>query len=165
MQQTLPVLDVSKAPGLLAIFEPLSKTQLGSGEVKTAVLDVHDIGNFVARIIADERTLNRYVLIYSEQVTQKEVFKLAEKVTGRQIALTFKSAEELDREILEIPEDDLLNRLARLYLKSLWISGDNTIENAKQYAYGSALDARELYPDVRTKSLEVFAAEYYADLK
>ena len=34
------------------------------------------------------------------------------------------------------------------YAYSLWIRGDNTVENAKKLEYGGALDARELYPEL-----------------
>ena len=44
---------------------------------------------------------------------------------------------------------------------SMWVRGDNTIENAKKAEYGSALDARELYPDLKPKSLEEYYREVY----
>ena len=47
------------------------------------------------------------------------------------------------------------------YVLSIWFRGDNTMENAKREEYGSALDARELYPDVKVKKLEEYAKEFY----
>lgn len=48
------------------------------------------------------------------------------------------------------------------YQYSLCIRGDNVIENAKKPEYGSALDARELYPDIEVKKLEDYARENYS---
>lgn len=49
------------------------------------------------------------------------------------------------------------------YLYSLFVQGDNTVENAKKEEYGAALDARELYPDLKASSLEAYAKEYYSE--
>lgn len=51
----------------------------------------------------------------------------------------------------------LLRRSEHRY--SLHVLGENTLENAKRLGY---LDARELYPDIRTTTLEEFAQEFYA---
>jgi hypothetical protein len=57
--------------------------------------------------------------------------------------------------------DNLLEKALRQYELSMWVRGDNTVENAKKEEYGNALDARALYPDVKA---EGYAKEYYADL-
>ena len=44
------------------------------------------------------------------------------------------------------------------YLQSMFVLEENTLENAKRLGY---LDARELYPDIETVSLEEYAKEYY----
>lgn len=41
-------------------FEP-SRWLIGDGNKKSACIDVGDVGRFVARIVADPRTLNHYV--------------------------------------------------------------------------------------------------------
>lgn len=48
------------------------------------------------------------------------------------------------------------------YLVSAWLRGDNTLENAKRPEYGGALDARELYPDIKAHTLEELMYEYVA---
>ena len=48
------------------------------------------------------------------------------------------------------------------YMNSIWLRGDNTIESAKKPEYGSALDARELYPDLKTRTVLDFVKEMYA---
>ena len=52
---------------------------------KSAVIDLADIGKFVARILLDERTLNRYVLCYSEQKSQTEMIEIVETVFGKKV--------------------------------------------------------------------------------
>lgn len=62
-----------------------SRTIYGDGETKAAFIHRDDIGRFVARIVADERTLNRYVFAYGGEATLHELFALAERITGRKI--------------------------------------------------------------------------------
>jgi hypothetical protein len=45
------------------------------------------------------------------------------------------------------------------YLRSLYFRGDNTLANAKKYG---ALDALELYPEVKVHTMREYAQEYYS---
>ena len=164
-QLTLPILDPAKVAGPLAAMAGFLTMLFGTGEVKSAVTDARDIGKFVARIIADPRTLNRYVFIAGDEVTQKEVYAIAEEVSGRSIPLTIKTLEDVERDAVADPDENMLTKIGRDYMKSMWFAGDNTTEKAKSEEYGSALSARELYPDVKATSLREWAQEYYADLK
>lgn len=47
----------------------------------------------------------------------------------------------------------------------MYVRGDNTVENSKKEEYGGALDAKELYPDIKLRSLEAYAEEFYSNLK
>lgn len=47
------------------------------------------------------------------------------------------------------------------YPLSVFVRGDNVVANAKKEEYGAALDARELYPDLKVRTLENWAKEYY----
>lgn len=51
----------------------------------SALTDLRDIGRFVARIVADDRTLNRSVFAYSECVTHRYVWDLVERVSGEKV--------------------------------------------------------------------------------
>ena len=148
----------------LSLLKASRNTVFGTGEVKTAVTDLDDIGKFVARIIADPRTLNRYVFIAGEEVTQNKVFAIAEEVTGRTIPRIYKSKEEFAKEALADSDDDVIAKNIRGYLISVWFNEDNTVEKAKQEDYGAALDARVLYPDVKVKTLRSWTQEFYAKL-
>lgn len=46
--------------------------------------DLRDIGKFVARIIADQRTLDKSVFCWSEEKTQQEVWDIVKKVSGQE---------------------------------------------------------------------------------
>ncbi|KAL5495816.1 hypothetical protein ACEPAI_1280 [Sanghuangporus weigelae] len=136
-------------------------SRFGTGDVKCAVTDSRDIGKFVARIIVDERTLNRYVFCWVQEVTQNELFAIAERVFGHKIDIgTFSEEERLD--LLHHGADT--ERNSADYVYSLWIRGDNTVENAKKEEYGGALDAKELYPDLgeELRTLEDYAKELLA---
>jgi hypothetical protein len=54
----------------------------GNGSAKTLLIDKRDIGRFVARIVKDERTINRRVVCYAEELSQREVWDVAERVSG-----------------------------------------------------------------------------------
>jgi nucleoside-diphosphate-sugar epimerase len=60
-------------------------TMVGDGHVKTGITDLRDVGRFVALIINDSRTLNHFVYTFAEVLTQKEIFKLLEEVSGEVI--------------------------------------------------------------------------------
>lgn len=156
MQITLPVIDASKA--IHPSLAEFSKEFFGTGDVKTAVTDNRDIGKFVSHIIKDERTLNKYVFCWTEEVTQNEVLALAERISGQKIPVTRFSAEET---IKKAQDAQSILKVHLEYQVSLWIRGDNTVENAKKPEYGEALDARELYPELKLNSLEEFAKEFY----
>ena len=160
MQVTLPVSDPSKVPHP-SVFKFL-RTRCGTGDVKCAVNDLRDIGKFVARIIADERTLNRYVFCWTQQVTQNEAFALAERISGQKIEIEDVSADEIVSKIKQAK--GAVEVSIYEYAYSVWIRGDNTVENAKKPEYGGALDARELYPEIgkELRSLEDYAKELYS---
>ncbi|KAH8116637.1 NAD-binding protein [Phellopilus nigrolimitatus] len=156
LQVGLPILDPTKTA--FPAFMDITKIIYHTGNVKNAVTDLRDIGKFVERIILDPRTQNRYVFCWTEEITQNEVFALAKRISGKDI------------ETVHISEEDLLARARDAegimkpimeYAVSVFIRGDNIVENAKKEEYGGALDARELYPDLKLRSVEDYAKELY----
>lgn len=158
-QGVLPALDDSKEsfPGF---NQAATRTVYGSGDVKSALVDIRDIGKYTARIISDDRTLNKYVLAYTEELTQKEIVAVAERVLGEKIS----SIQHVTAEALIKTKDESEGPLKIFweYLYSVFIRGDNTIENAKKDEYGGALDAKELYPDLKLLSFTDYAKEFYS---
>lgn len=57
----------------------------GGGNVPNILTDLRDIGRFVARIISDDRTLNKYVYTCGEVLTENEVFEIVENLSGEKI--------------------------------------------------------------------------------
>lgn len=57
----------------------------GTGDTQIAFTDNRDIGKYVARIIADPRTLNRQVFVYNEVSTQEAIWSEVERLTGESI--------------------------------------------------------------------------------
>ena len=76
-QNTVPY--PPEIPGLHADF---SHTVFGSGDVPFAVTDLLHIGDYVARVIQDERTLNQTVFIWEDEITLKKVWEVAEAKLG-----------------------------------------------------------------------------------
>lgn len=67
----------------------------GDGNTEIALVDMRDIGRFVARIIVDERTLNRMVFAYSEIWTQNQIWSLLEKESGELLPREYVRCESL----------------------------------------------------------------------
>ncbi|PCD25986.1 hypothetical protein AU210_012420 [Fusarium oxysporum f. sp. radicis-cucumerinum] len=135
------------------------------GNVRTALTDLADIGRFVTRIIAATRTLNRQVFAYGEVTTQNKVISTVENYTGEIIPrqyLSKKEAEDVINKSAEVivanPTDPTpyVTKVMMEYKLSRGIRGDNTPEHA---AYRGYLDAKELYPDFKPKSVEEFVRE------
>ncbi|KAK7031597.1 glycoside hydrolase [Favolaschia claudopus] len=137
----------------------------GNGGTSTMMTDLRDIGPWVALILKDERTLNRYVCTYSDVLTENEIFALTEEMSGEKVERTYISAEEnaASRAALEAAlKADPNNEQAHLkydfaqYDYSKYFRGDNTPAYAKYLGY---LDATELYPDFRPRKFKEFMVE------
>jgi len=140
---------------------------IGSGDTKNAITHIPEIGKFAAEIIDDARTLNKYVFCWGDEKTQNEVWEIARRVKpevggGEPLKATPKPESEDDlKEAVKTAEDGSFMQVAAEYLFSLFIRGDNTLENAKKPEYGGALDARELYPDLKISTVEEVARVMY----
>jgi hypothetical protein len=77
MQISLPHRSSSTSP-----LAPLIRTFFGDGEKKSALINREHIGNFVARIISDPRTLNQYVFAYEVEVNQNEIYEVSSRIAG-----------------------------------------------------------------------------------
>ena len=62
----------------------------GSGESKNLLTNLHHIGTWVAKIIADPRTLNQSVIIWEDEVLQKDAHEIGARVSGDGDALRTK---------------------------------------------------------------------------
>ncbi|RPD58088.1 NAD-P-binding protein [Lentinus tigrinus ALCF2SS1-7] len=150
----------------------MAYTYLEDGSAKTLVTDYRHTGLFVARIVADPRTLNHAVIVWEDEVSQAEAQELAVRLSGEGEALrakfvqvtrdTFqKGIEEGKRELATNPDSPvaLAKTSWNAYMHSMLVLGENTLESAKKLGY---LDARELYPDIPAHPLKEFAEEFYS---
>ena len=156
----------------------------GDGQAKNLLTDQRDVGEFVARIVKDERTLSKRVCVWGEELSAEEVWAVVERVSGERLERNYvrfsffvKSPSLLVSDNIQIPKDTFMPKLAAakaaheadpadqlkrriLYLMqyhhSKYIRGDNTKANARYLGY---LDARELYPEFRPVSFETFVRE------
>ncbi|KAJ8089256.1 hypothetical protein PM082_014504 [Marasmius tenuissimus] len=129
----------------------------GPGNVKTSWTALERVGEFVARIIADPRTLNKTVHTWDGEFTLDEAYALASKLTGE----NFDDYPRVTLEEIEAKcSKDLLTSLSPEYSRSIWFRGENSVERA---VAAGALDARALYPDYKPLSLEEWARGFYEE--
>lgn len=69
---------------------PASYEIYGTGDKKLLLTDLNNIGKFVARILADERTLNQYVIVWEDELTWLEVKAICEQQSGEEDLLRSK---------------------------------------------------------------------------
>ncbi|KAM5529319.1 isoflavone reductase family protein [Fusarium oxysporum f. sp. phaseoli] len=156
----------------------------GDGIVPSAITDSRDIGRYVAKIIADPRTLNKSVFAYSEVLTQREIFQIVEEASGEKLdynyvcyLVTVSAAPSADKEA-QISNEDAMARVvsaqnaaeatgledkgaqsalaAAQYTYSTCVRGDNTPEYARYLGY---LDGKELYPDLDFIPFQKYVSE------
>lgn len=58
---------------------------VGDGDIPTAITDLRDIGRYMARIILDDRTLNKMVFTYNTVVTQNQIYDILEEISEEKI--------------------------------------------------------------------------------
>ncbi|KAI3542032.1 isoflavone reductase [Colletotrichum filicis] len=141
-----------------AVASPFDNWIAGDGSVLSGMTDLRDVGKYVARIIADPRTLNHRVFAFTELMSQNEVYDLIEKISGEKVERKYMSADEIEAAMVKA-KDDKANphRLSVLqYRKSWGLRGDNTPEYARYLGYQIAKD---LYPDLTGNSFETFCSE------
>ncbi len=63
----------------------------GDGDVPNLVTDLRDVGKFVARIVDDERTLNRSVYGWGELLTEKQIYDAMEEVSEEKLDRVYAS--------------------------------------------------------------------------
>ncbi|KAJ7769312.1 hypothetical protein B0H16DRAFT_1517440 [Mycena metata] len=159
-QMSFPTLPSGRVD-YAAITKPYVKVHC-DGKAPNVLIDLRDIGPFVARIIKDPRTLNKSVLAYGDVLSENEIFGIMERLSGEKIERTYVTSEEIIAERAQCTaaaKADPKNQLAQImasiqdYHYSKYVRGDNTPQYA---AYLGYLDARELYPDFRPKGFEEF---------
>ncbi|KAH9908375.1 isoflavone reductase family protein [Xylariomycetidae sp. FL2044] len=131
----------------------------GDGTAVVALTDLPDVGKYAAKIIADPETVNKKILAYTEAVTLNEAADILEEVSGEKPIKNYQSADTIRGIIgsaaktLETDPNNqsaLYGLVVNQYFDSWGVRGDSSPESAKKIGY---LDFRELYPEVRGKTL------------
>ncbi|KAI9374501.1 hypothetical protein BJX61DRAFT_540747 [Aspergillus egyptiacus] len=126
---------------------------VGDGNMPMALTDLRDIGRYVARIISDDRTLNKMVFAYNEVLTQNQIFGLLEDLSGEQVPRNYVSEELIQNRVLAARQSSetypfdpvkFIPRYLAEYQLSWGIRGDNTPDYAEYLGY---LSCKDLYPD------------------
>lgn len=60
----------------------------GDGTAPNILTDLRDVGHFVARIILDGRTLNRYVYTFGDVLSENEIYHIVEDASGEKLEPT-----------------------------------------------------------------------------
>ncbi|KAL4734055.1 hypothetical protein BDV11DRAFT_66688 [Aspergillus similis] len=140
---------------------------VGDGNTPLALTDLRDIGRYVARIIADDRTLNKMVFAYNTVLTQNEIFSLLEEISGEQITRNYISEELVQNRVLAARQSSetypfdpvkFIPRYLAEYQLSWGIRGDNNPDYAKYLGY---LLAKDLYPDFKPIDFKDYLIEVF----
>ncbi|KAH7019718.1 isoflavone reductase family protein [Ilyonectria destructans] len=140
-------------------------TIMGNANMKTALTDLRDVGPYVAKIITDDRTANKYVFCYGELLSQEEVFAKLEEISREEIERQYLSSDQLlafrdttkasfGHDFSDMNKTMLVVGLEYAYSK--FVRGDNSPDFAKYLGY---VDASDLYPDFVPRSFEAYAKE------
>ncbi|KAJ7079438.1 hypothetical protein B0H15DRAFT_940776 [Mycena belliarum] len=147
-----------------ALVKPLDEIH-AEGTAPNMLTDLRDVGRFVALIIKDPRSMNKYVACYGDVLSENEIFKIAEEMSGEVISRKYVPASEITATrdqyasaFKASPGDFMAQFMVTIqdYLYSKYVRGDNTPAYA---AYLGYLDAKELYPDFRPRSFKDFMGD------
>ncbi|KAK7039903.1 glycoside hydrolase [Favolaschia claudopus] len=164
-QISFPSLPSGKVDYALSSLRPTAEIHHG-GDTLNMLTDLRDIGNYVALIIKDERTLNRFVCTYSDALSENQIFEIMEEMSGEKIVerkaisasdiLTMRDTASARIETDPPNWREHMMFISAEYNYSKYVRGDNTPEYAKYLGY---LDARELYPEFKPISFRNFVTE------
>lgn len=62
---------------------------VGDGNMPTALIDLRDVGRYMARIISDPRTLNRKIFAHNVVSTQNKIHELMEELSEESIVRNY----------------------------------------------------------------------------
>ncbi|KAJ7468779.1 hypothetical protein FB451DRAFT_1560457 [Mycena latifolia] len=159
-QISFPILPSGRVD-YAAVLKPHTEIH-AEGTMPTILIDLRDIGRFVALIIKDARTLNKFVVTYGDVLSENEIFDLMEEMSGEVIPRKYVTADEVVAtraryaDAWEAEPDKRIAKIGQDYIYSKYVRGDNTPAYA---AYLGYLDTRELYPDFRPRSFKDFVGE------
>ncbi|OQD84177.1 hypothetical protein PENSOL_c131G06012 [Penicillium solitum] len=132
---------------------------VGDGDMPTTLIDLRDIGRYMAKIISDPRTLNKKIFAYNVVSTQNKIHELMEELSEEKIfrnyvpEQTIRSRAVVTRQASETYPFDTRKFVPRYLAEfqlSCFIRGDTNPEYAKYLGYHTT---QELYPDFKPTGL------------
>lgn len=129
------------------------------------------MGRYVARVVQDGRTVNKYVICYNERHSQLDSWAILDKLSGEVIPRDYGSRDEVEADIVvaqPVPQTggmDLkfvegaivaFKAVVRQNVRSWGFRGDNTPEKAKELGY---VTSKELWSEMYFVSYEKFLTD------
>ena len=68
-----------------ATFYPGTNIIYDGGSAENILTDKRDVGRFVARIVKDERTINKKVVAITDLLSQNQIWDIVERASGEKI--------------------------------------------------------------------------------
>jgi uncharacterized protein YbjT (DUF2867 family) len=135
--------------GQVGLTGPPEEVELyDGGTVKFSITSVPDITKITITTVDDPRALNKELAIIGNIITQEELIQLWEEITGKSVIRKPVSLEDLKEVMASSNTPDMFMNLIFAQLKrSAWIRGDG------RSASDIALEATELYPDIKITSI------------
>ncbi len=187
MQLYLPVPLRSK------LAEPVKKMSYsiaGEGESRNLLTDRDRIGVYVARIVADPRTINQSVIVWEDEVKRRDALELGERLSGEgdklkaqyiQVSVAhllplYSLTDDLEQFTAEGLEKSVAAGVEALkkdpndwgaYVTVSWNEYQHSMVILEENTLENAkkleyLDVRELYPDLVPLSFEEYAKKFYS---
>ncbi|CAI7645977.1 unnamed protein product [Penicillium glandicola] len=138
------------------------------GTAPNLLTDLRDVGRFVARIVCDDRTLNKYVYTYGDILSENEIYLIAEELSGEILKPTPMSNKQIEDAVAQAktalsqdPQDPMkrISVYKSQYQHSKYVRKDNGPAYADYLGY---LNARTLYPEFTPISFREYFAEVLA---
>jgi uncharacterized protein YbjT (DUF2867 family) len=136
--------------GQLGLPSPPEEVQLyAQGTVKAALVSVSDVAKVTATTVDDPRTQNKELFITANILSQEELIRLWEEISGKRVKRIPVSFEDLEQIIAaSTTPATFMNLIIAQLVRSVWVRGD-AIKRRE-----GVLDAAELYTDIQFTSIK-----------
>jgi uncharacterized protein YbjT (DUF2867 family) len=136
--------------GQLGLPSPPEEVQLyAQGTVKAALVSVSDVAKVTATTVDDPRTQNKELFITANILSQEELIRLWEEISGKRVKRIPVSFEDLEQIIAaSTTPATFMNLIIAQLVRSVWVRGD-AIKRRE-----GVLDAAELYTDIQFTSVK-----------
>jgi phenylcoumaran benzylic ether reductase len=142
--------------GQLGLSSPAEQVQVyGDGTAKAAVVSLSDFAKVTAATVDDPRTKNKDLHITANVVSQEELIRLWEEISGKRVKRMPVSLEDLERIIATSNTPAaFLTMIYTQLIRSVWIRGES-VKRPKD-----ALEATELYPHIQFATVKQALSQF-----